>query len=140
MNKSEALKRRIHSFIWGGIAGAALIALGIIFSSGGATAIIGSIVVGILAFTFVSCLILDNNFIMDVFTAIISWGFVQMPGLIFTLDLDGIIWLLTVKLLFWIIEILLAIACAILAVVIGAVCSLFVYPFALYKNIVGKED
>jgi hypothetical protein len=70
---------------------------------------------------------------------IFSWGFVTMPGLIFTLDLDGIIWLLTVKLLFWIIELLLAIAFGLLAIALGAIMSLFVYPFALIKNIKGIE-
>ena len=66
---------------------------------------------------------------------IFSWGFVTMPGLIFTLDLDGIIWLLTVKLLFWILGFILAALCGILAIVLGLVVSVFVYPFALYKNI-----
>ena len=87
-----------------------------------------------MAFTLISCLILDNNFIGEMIAEIFSWGFVTMPGLIFTLDLDGIIWLLSVKLLFWIIELILATACGILAVILGLVLSLFVYPFAIYKN------
>ena len=71
---------------------------------------------------------------------IFSWGFVRMPGLIFTLDLDGIIWLLTVKLLFWILGILLAILCGGLAIALGLFVSIFVYPFALRKNIVKGEN
>jgi len=58
-----------------------------------------------------------------------------MPGLIFTLDLEGIIWLLTVKLLFWIIGIVLATLTGILAVALGLVVSLFVYPYAIIENI-----
>ena len=71
---------------------------------------------------------------------IFSWGFVKMPGLIFTLDLDGIIWLLTVKLLFWILGIILAILCGMLAIGLGLLVSLVVYPFALRKNILGLDD
>ena len=71
---------------------------------------------------------------------IFSWGFVTMPGLIYTLDLEGIIWLLTVKLLFWILEMILAVLCGILAIALGLVVSLFVYPRALYKNIMGYEE
>ena len=71
---------------------------------------------------------------------IFSWGFVRMPGLIFTLDLDGIIWLLTVKLLFWLLGILLALLCGVLAVALGSVVSFVVYPFALYKAYCGKME
>jgi hypothetical protein len=67
-----------------------------------------------------------------------GWGFIKLPGLIFTLDLDGIIWLITVKLLFWILGIVLATLCGLLALVIGSIVSVFVYPFAIYKDI--KEN
>ena len=63
-----------------------------------------------------------------------------MPGLIFTLDLDGIIWFLTVKLLFWILGIVLAILCGLLGICVGLAVSVFVYPYALYQNIKHPED
>ena len=131
------LSRRTHSFIWGGIAAALLIALGIwkSISNQNASAIITFIVLGVVVFTFISCLILDNNFIGDVVVDIWGWGFVRLPVLIFTLDLYGIIWLLTVKLLFWILGAILAILTGALALVVGAFLSIFVYPFALYSNI-----
>ena len=134
--------RRIHSFVWGGLAAAALIALGIsnLVSGGAFTDFAIMCGVAIAAFTFISCLILANNFVGDVVGTIFSWGFVRMPGLIFTLDLDGIIWLLTVKLLFWILGILLAILFGIFAIVIGSIISIFVYPYALYKNMKGIEE
>lgn len=96
------MKRRIHSFVWGGLAALILIIIGIVTSVNTNDYINLAFwgVVGILAFTLISCLILDNNFVGDMVLEIFSWGFVKMPGLIFTLDLDGIIWLLTVKLLF----------------------------------------
>lgn len=124
------MTRRIHSFVWSGLAAVALIVIGIVTSN-----VAVCCVLGILAFTLISCLILNNNFVGDMVAEIFSWGFVRMPGLIFTLDLDGIIWLLTVKLLFWILGFVLAALCGILAIGLGLVVSLFVYPFAIYKNI-----
>ena len=127
------MSRRTHSFVWGGIVAAAFFIVGLVISE-----IAICSVLAVLGFTFTSSLILDNNFLGDMVEEIFSWGFVTMPGLIFELDLDGILWFLTVKLLFWILGFLLAILCGILAVTLGMVVSLFVYPFALAKNIKGE--
>ena len=128
------MTRRTHSFVWSGIVAAIFFIVALITKDYGFYCALA-----VLGFTLTSCLILDNNFIGDMVLEICSWGFVKMPGLIFTLDLDGIIWLLTVKLLFWILGILLAILCTILAVSLGLILSIFVYPFALSKNIRGIE-
>ena len=128
------VKQRIHSYVWGGIVATILFLFAIISKD-----FAFYCPLAVMGFTFTSCLILDNNFIGEMVGEICSWGFVRMPGLIFTLDLDGILWLLTVKLLFWILGILLAILCAILAVTLGLLISVFVYPFALVKNIRGIE-
>ena len=130
------MARRIWSFVVGGLFLAAMIALGIAYPD----LLIPALVVGVLGFCFLSCLILYNNVVMDVVGSVMSWGFIRMPTLIFELDLDGIIWFLTVKLLFWLLGIVLAILLAILAIAIGSVVALFVYPFALYKNIKHPED
>jgi hypothetical protein len=133
---------RTHSFVWGGLSAAALVAVGI-YLSVSSNDFMNLLIFGVLAaaaFTLVSCLILDNNFVGEMISGIFSWGFVSMPGVIFTLDLDGIIWLLTVKLLFWILGIILAVICGVLGIAIGLFVSIFVYPFALYKNIKYGED
>ena len=65
--------------------------------------------------------------------------YVNKGQLIFTLDLDGLIWLLTVKLIFWILGIVLAVLCGLLALALGLIVSPFVYPFAIIKNIKGVE-
>lgn len=132
---------RNRSFIWGGITATVFFIIGIIswISSSNAANFGTFSLLAITGFTLVSCLVLDNNFVGDMIAEIFSWGFVKMPGVIFTLDLDGIIWLLTVKLLFWIIGIILAVLCGILAIVLGLLISVIVYPFALIKNIKGIE-
>lgn len=126
----SAAKRRIWSFIIGGILAAASIVIGIstMVSGGNTTDLFMWIGIGVAMFTFSSCIVFDNNFVGEVFVGILNWGFVKMPGLIFTLDLDGIIWLITVKLLFWILGIILAILCGLLGFVIASVVSVFVYP------------
>ena len=134
-------KRRIHAYVWGGIAAALLLVFFLIGYLGNeAREGIGLVIVPpVLAFAFISCLILKNNFIGNMVIEIFSWGFVRMPGVIFELDLDGIIWLLTVKLLFWVLGILLALLCGLFGVLLGSVLSVFVYPFALYRAYRGRE-
>ena len=121
------------SFVWGIITALVFLAVGLylgVTNSNHSYTLYGGIL-GVLAFTFVSCLILDNNFIGEMVMGIFSWGFVRFPGLIFELDLDGIIWFLTVKLIFWILGILIACAFGLLAISLGMVLSIFVYPFAI---------
>lgn len=86
-------------------------------------------------FTFLSCLILNNNFIGDVVLEIWSWGFVKMPGIIFTLDLDGCLFFIGCKILFAILGFLIGLVAAVAAIAIGMVLSIFVYPFAIRKSI-----
>lgn len=147
--KEEEHKRKVYygldqrrkSFVWGSVfTGLITLALVIITialkldtwivltSAGG----------GLLFFPFLSCLYLQNNFIGDVVEEVSSWS-IRFPGLIFTLDLDGIVWFITVKLIFGVISFLLGIACFILAIALGWVLSLFVYPFAIVKNIKHPE-
>ena len=131
------MTRKYHSFIWSGLVFLAFLVFGIVTSvnSSDYTNLVVYGVLGVLSFTLLSCLILKNNFIGEMLYKIFSWGFVKMPGLIFTLDLDGIIWFLTVKLLFWILGMVLVFICGALAITVGLVVSLFVYPIAIYKNI-----
>ena len=129
------MKKRIHSFVWGGLAAVICVIIGIATSNVGIW-----LGLALTSFTLISCLILNNNFVGDMVLEIFSWGFVKMPGLIFTLDLDGLIWLLTVKLLFWVIGLILATICGILAIALGLIVSVFVYPSAIIKNIRGIEE
>ncbi len=130
------LKRRIWSFVVSGI----LLTFSIIVGFCDIENFFVCMVPGIVFSTFLSCLILNNNFIPDMMMEIFSWGFVRMPGLIFTLDLDGILWLLTVKLLFWILGIFLALLAGMLAIFLGSMLSVFVYPYAIIKNFKHPEE
>ena len=135
MDNKERLIRRIHSFVWGGLAAVFFIVMGIMGASENTGTLIGCLVLAILSFAFISCLILDNNFVLDMVGGVFSWGFVQMPVLIFNLDLDGIIWLLTVKLVLWIVCGILSILFFLLGLFLSILLSMPFFPFALMKNI-----
>lgn len=133
-NIKTSRKKRIQSFIFGGIAFTLLFLFFITGSGGDFGTIAVGFFIALSLFSFISCCILKNNFIGDMSLEIISWSFVTFPGLIISLDLDGIIWFLTVKLAFLCIAIVLALIFSILAVIVGSFVSLFVYPFAIIKN------
>lgn len=65
---------------------------------------------------------------------IFSWGFVKMPGLIFSLDIDGCLWFIAVKLLLAVISLALMAVFGILAIIVGGIVSWFVYPYAILQN------
>lgn len=134
---SYGVKQRKKSFVWGGILSGLVLALTIWILS--ATSVKpGAYAIGVLfavsIFTFVSCLFLKNNFVGEMVMEIISWGFVKFPGVIFGLSIDGCLFFLAVKLLFWLLGMLLACTATVLAFVLGAVVSIFVYPFAIRKS------
>ena len=122
---------RIHSFIWPSLLLIAGIILGIL--KGWFWYVIGA-----LGFTFLSCVILNNNFIFEMWISISTWS-IKLPGVIFTLDLEGIFFLIAVKILGALLSLAVTIFCVIFATTLGFVLSIFVYPFALIKNIKGIE-
>jgi len=140
MIREKAVHRRKLSFILGALGFAAV--LGLMFAVGAfsdpSTIAVG-IIIPISTFTLISCLLFSNNFIGEMIAGISGFS-IRMPGVIFDLDLDGIIWLLTVKLALWILGFLLSAACFLLAIALGLALSVFVYPFALVKNIHRPEE
>ncbi len=132
---SELRGSRRRAWIWSTIAGVAFFILSIIGAfapeeKNPSDLLIG-LVGGLALFAFVSCCILDNTFVGEMWTTIAHWGFVDMPGVIFSLDFDGIVFLIAAKILFAILGFLLAAASVVLATVLGLVVGIFVFPFAL---------
>ena len=137
INIQRLTSERKKSFILSGILASLylIVACIICISNDNLIGILLNLGIAICIFTCISCLVLDNNCIEDIILGILSWGFVRMPGLIFELSLDGFIWLITVKLVLWIIQISISILVGIFAIVFGGILSLFIYPFALNRNI-----
>ena len=85
-----------------------------------------AILLAFCTFCLTSCVFLDESFVGEMWSDMISWSF-HAPGVIFTLDVDGLIWLITVKLFFWI----LGIAFAIAAFLFGTAVGFLLAPFAV---------
>ena len=137
---SRGVSLRKHSFVWGILGALAVlgIMIGVIVSGQNSSLVPLAVILPIAAFTMISCCILQNNFIGEMTVTVGSWG-IHLPGLIFSLDLEGIIWFLTVKLALFILGILGTIAMWTLAIALGSALSLLVYPFAIYKNFKNPE-
>lgn len=138
-----SINQRKKSFLWSSLIAFAVLlceVLYLITIKVSILDIITAVLIPIMTFCFSSCLILKNNFVGEMFISIASWGFVRFPGLIFSFDLDGFIWLIGMKILFLILGVILGFLATILALIVSLFISIFVYPFALCKNIKYPEE
>ena len=137
IEKQETKINFNKGLIWGAVA--AVVAFLFLFLctkndlSGNGTMIAGLILWTIGGFTIVSQ-IFWGEFIAEVFFFFCR-SFRSPFGLIFELSLDGIIWLLTVKLALWIICSLLSVAWFIIGLFVTLFMSFFTFPFHLVKQI-----
>lgn len=128
-------RNRILSYIFGGLFLVGMILVGILDKdeTGHSYWLLG-LVIGVLGFTLISTLLLNNNKISGIVMDIWGWGFVNMPGIIFELSPSGIIFLIVVKIAEAIISFLLAALTLVLGLIIGSICSIFSYPFAIVRS------
>ncbi len=126
-------KRRAHAFVWSSLALVVCVIVGIVCRET-ENALGAWIALGVMAFCLISCLIFDNNFVGEMIGNIFSWSFVTFPNIIFTFDLDGCLFLIGMKILFKLLGIAIGIACGALAIAVGLVVSVFVYPYAIVKH------
>ena len=130
----HAIKKR---FIWSTIVASLVAGLFLFFCVVG---LIESFDLGFLAFSlvgtymifsFISCLFYDC-FVQELVFDWCSKSF-QAPGLIFTFDLDGCLWLIGMKILFWAIGLVFGIVAGAIGIAIGLVCAPFAFPFVMHK-------
>ena len=130
-------KGRIKGWVWGSIIAAILISVGIVLLTLGSeytVSGIAAIVLGVLAWFAVACAFLNNNPAAEILLWFMGLGIFKMPGFIISLDFGSIIWMILVKGLLWIFEIILVVICTILGILIAGVFGIFAYPFALRKS------
>ena len=131
----ELQEERRRAWIWSTVAAIALFIISLFVALGPGEKHPLYILVGfgcaLALFAFLSCCFLDNTFVGEMWCSIAHWGFVDMPGVIFELDFDGIVFLIAVKILFAILGFLLATASVIFATAVGLVVGIFAFPFAL---------
>lgn len=138
-NKSERIRKqkrnRVLSYVFGGLLFVGLLLTGIFTKDDNGNSLwVYGLISGILGFTLVSTLLLNNNRISDIVLEIWSWGCFRMPGVIFSLSPDGIMFLILVKVGGAILSFLLGILALMAGLVVGGVCSLFAYPFAIVRS------
>lgn len=125
---SRAPMRRNVGLIVGGVAAlAVLITLIVVFSIKGTAfvpAFVGCFLLTLVTFTFVSQL-----FWLGVIIDIILWGFkiIGTPGIIFTFDLDGFIFLIAMKILFAVLKVVVLFLLVFLAVLFAIIASPFTF-------------
>ena len=98
-----------------------------------ALAVLYSVLIGYGIFAALYCII-SGSYISDVFMEVAGWS-IKMPGLIFTWDLDGIMWLIAMKILFLILGAMLTGLVLALAVSLSALLGSISFPFVLIHNI-----
>ena len=134
-NEKEERKR---AFVWSSVISIAILVAGIIasvcVSPFNPLILFGSLGAAVLFFPFLVCCFLDNTFVGEMWGDVASWGFKSMPGIIFSLDFDGIIFLICTKILLGILSFLLACLSVAFATVLGLTCGLFAFPYAIIRK------
>lgn len=138
LEREELTSDRRRSWIWSSVAAVAFFLLSIIAAFAPEKKDPSLLLIGlggsVLILAFVFCCILDNTFVGEMWSTIAHWGFVDMPGVIFSLDFDGIVFLIATKILFAILGFLLAVASVVFATALGLVIGIFAFPFAILIN------
>lgn len=143
LRKSETSRARRLSWIWSSVAGilALVISMVVMFvnpdvnelvSGNVGFIILYSFIIGYGIFSMIYC-ILAGSYIADVFLWCSKLS-IKFPGLIFRFDLDGIVWVICMKILFWILGIIIGILAFIFAVVFSATLSCISFPFVVIAN------
>ena len=91
-----------------------------------------SILAGVLSYMMVFCIMMQNNYVGDTWLSIAKFGCIRLPGIIFTLDLNGVFFLIFVKFLGLILSGIITIVSLIFATFMAIVTSIFVFPFSMY--------
>lgn len=135
-------RKTVKSLIWGTVAGIAMLAFMLVGAflnpPSDRPLLIGfGIVYAIGTFAFVMQMFWDGAVTDCFFFFLKSF---RMPGVIFTLDLDGIIFLLTVKLLGAILSALLSVVLFLVGLILMPLISLVILPFAAVRRAHNKDE
>ena len=117
----------------GVLAAVFLIIMIVVMASGAGAGLIPLAVIGTyVVFAFIASLFYDC-FVQTAVFDLTSRSF-QWPGLIFTFDLDGILWLIGMKLLFWALGIALGLLWFFFGISLGLITAPFIFPYLMVKE------
>lgn len=121
---------RKKSLIWSAVVSIPFLILMFVKMFSGAWSEVGFTFFGAYtAFAFTFNMFYDS-FVKDLFFDMLG-ATVHWPGLIFTFDLDGIIWLIGMKILFAVLGFLIGLLAAILGIFLTVLLSIFSFPIIL---------
>lgn len=138
--KAELSLAMKKGLIWGAVAFVigCIIFLSTYFATPDQNSLLGTILLCIGSFTLTSTIIWDG--VVADFFFFFCRSFKAPFGLIFELSIDGIIWLITVKLALWILCGILSIAFFILGFFLSILFSIVAFPFCLGARIKEIKD
>lgn len=96
-------------------------------------AVLYSVLISYGVFADLYC-ILSGSYVADVFMGVAGWS-IKMPGLIFTWDLEGVMWLIAMKILFLILGVILTGLVLMFAIGLSAFLAAISFPFVLIHNL-----
>ncbi len=133
-NRAKRRRKRTVSLTLAGVAAASFLALmiAVMVSGGGAGLIPFTLIGAYVVFAFVSSLFYDcfvQTAVFDLTTRSFQW-----PGLIFTFDLDGILWLIGMKLLFFVLGLALSLLWLLFGLSLGLLTAPFVFPLVMARE------
>lgn len=140
--KERAIKRdraKKKCYIWSTVGGvlALGISLGVFLGAVPSLSVVASILLSILIgyaiFADIYCII-GGSYIGDVFVSVSGWS-IKFPGLIFSWDIEGFIWVIAMKILFAILGFMIGLFVLMLAITISAALAVVSFPFVLIHNI-----
>ena len=126
--RTENAKELNRGLIWGAVGAIAGFLLMMFLEDSIGTRILYGAIFGYGVFAFISQIIW-GNYVADLIVWFLSRT-VQWPGIIFTFDLDGLIFLIAMKLLFAALGLLLGIILAVVGFFISLLCASVSFPFS----------
>ena len=132
-DEKHELKKGLLWGIVGGVGLAVLMLVGGIFAEQGTTAIIVATVLGLYGGYAMLTQFIWVNSVWDVFGFFLRT--LKLPGVIFTLSLDGILFLIFVKILGAILSAIVSVLLFIVGFIVTWIYAMIIFPFALIKEI-----
>ena len=132
---APATKPHSLARVWWGIALGVVLAGGFLaftISSNGFS--LPSVIIAVFILAFGASLTLEDSTSREVMLWMCTKS-ISFPGLIWEFSIDGFIWLIAMKLLFWVIGVIAGILFAIIGVILGILVAPFSYPFNLIAYI-----
>lgn len=128
-------KKRTNSFVWPTILSITLLIIGIVGFVNDNPVLGGTCMfLMVFGYFFLAVIILNNTFVTNLWLEVASWGFVKMPGILFTADFEGLKFLIVCKFCLWLLGIALTLFALAFATFLSMLVAPFAYPSALKKN------